>query len=507
MEFLYSVAASLFEGKDIPEWISQHPAIKNRKIKKVFPSIGLPNFKEKVELQEESFAPDYYTPFVNGAISGIKHELLRTNDIISDAFEAFRSAYLSGVTDENDRNDIIEEMSGLQKEGNILININKSFNDSIGAECIVPMPDGRVKLILSKTLSANGKDIVKEGTSIFRAFNTIKVLVDNFFKKCGTNNKMIDLDQKESMKTFHKLNVPIGKQENYISFSSSGEEGAWDIATMSMRGISSCQSWDSSVGNGEHRPCIIGSIASNYVGIIYLTSGKDFEGKGSKMIRRCIVRFGIDMSKPKKERHPVIIVDKMYDSYHPVIAKLFLEAIKKRSEVPVLDFTNSEASTENIKLPEQYLPNIINQNEKNQQLAGKPGFPSYQDSDFEYIKKQKNNDNKDLIKQNRKSVQEITDKLVTYFHSSFNLFDKSTDTREISEVFNRALSDLIFKITTKNDIMSRPSSFVKKYFLIKAKKLRLNGVRYDFDNHTLKVIDKIMGDFRKYVGTLFTIDD
>src|SRR5271166_4664796 len=59
----------------------------------------------------------------------------------------------------------------------------------------------------------------------------------------------------------------------------------WDIATMSQRGISSCQSW-----NESHRCNLIGSIMDPYTAIIYATDGEKTK-HGKRMVARSVVRL------------------------------------------------------------------------------------------------------------------------------------------------------------------------------------------------------------------------
>jgi hypothetical protein len=87
-----------------------------------------------------------------------------------------------------------------------------------------------------------------------------------------------------------------------IVFSGSGYRALWDIATMSMRGISSCQSW-----NGSHRSKVIGSMADPYCGIIYTTTGKE-TNKGTRMSRRALVRFVIH----RLTGRPALLVERIY---------------------------------------------------------------------------------------------------------------------------------------------------------------------------------------------------
>jgi hypothetical protein len=61
----------------------------------------------------------------------------------------------------------------------------------------------------------------------------------------------------------------------------------WDIATMSMRGIYSCQRWD---GNSEHKVRLVGTILDPCAGVIYLTDGTKTR-YGEKMLARSVVRL------------------------------------------------------------------------------------------------------------------------------------------------------------------------------------------------------------------------
>lgn len=75
----------------------------------------------------------------------------------------------------------------------------------------------------------------------------------------------------------------------------------WDIATMSMRGIKSCQGWSSS-----HRSCLIGSVVDPYMGVAYITDGKTFEGRGPRMLVRSVVRLVNARPPYSSLREPVL---------------------------------------------------------------------------------------------------------------------------------------------------------------------------------------------------------
>jgi len=102
-----------------------------------------------------------------------------------------------------------------------------------------------------------------------------------------------------------------------IVFSGSGNRALWDIATMSMRGISSCQSWI-----GSHREKLIGSMADPYCGIIYITTGKE-TSKGLRMAKRALVRFVVNDSTQK----PALLIERIY----PIIDTCYDFDVRRRT--------------------------------------------------------------------------------------------------------------------------------------------------------------------------------
>ena len=118
-----------------------------------------------------------------------------------------------------------------------------------------------------------------------------------------------------------------------VVFSADGVEGAWDMATMSMRGISSCQSW-----TGCYRRNLVGSIIDPCAGIIYLTNGtKSKSGKGSRMIHRAVVRYVIH----KDTRKPALMLERVYpnaaDANIEIIALFSAFLIKKtKGKLPIV---------------------------------------------------------------------------------------------------------------------------------------------------------------------------
>jgi hypothetical protein len=111
-------------------------------------------------------------------------------------------------------------------------------------------------------------------------------------------------------------------------------QGAWDMATMSMRGISSCQSW-----SGCYKRNLVGSIVDPCAGIIYLTNGTQGE-KGSRMIYRAVVRYVVH-----KETHkPALMLERIYsaNSINNEITALFSAFLikKTKGKLPIITSGN-----------------------------------------------------------------------------------------------------------------------------------------------------------------------
>lgn len=111
-----------------------------------------------------------------------------------------------------------------------------------------------------------------------------------------------------------------------VVFSATGNRALWDLATMSMRGVSSCQSWS---GFTVHCKRLIGSMADPCCGIIYTTDGRNTK-RGPLMIHRAIVRFVVSGSRKKK---PAILLERVYGSSYNAgtAAKMFEDYIREKT--------------------------------------------------------------------------------------------------------------------------------------------------------------------------------
>lgn len=300
-------------------------SIGNPEIKKVFPEIGLANFSEKSALENT----DEISPAVRNLILFIHSEtnrrlnsLTRYAEIKSSSFgERRKITYKTLMA-------ILRsfKMMLTRKEGMF---ITRTGN---GGKITLNLPD--------PILDDEKKVLFKKGEGLIRVYGKLNELL-----RSGHFVAMSPLDQAQPFKNFNNLNM--GGDSSKIVFSSSDKDGAWDIATMSMRGIQSCQSWHST---NSHN--LIGSILDPFTGIMYLTNGTDVEGRGVKMNRRCLVRLAVNQDNSM----PTLILERMYPSHSKVVASAFIKLLlqKTGNKFAIIDLSNSVRNGGRYYLP--YVP-------------------------------------------------------------------------------------------------------------------------------------------------------
>jgi len=287
-----------------PEWLKSHTVFRElSKIDKVFPKIGLPNFKEPCDIMNTAEATTEATRLGTKFIAELNN--------VSRALYTKLDTELK--TNAKERNENCAKMQSLI---NLINNVVYSLNYQDYAKVV----EGRVVLRLRADIFSpeNKNPVFRKDEAVLRVINKLWDMLEEF--KIPTTKT----DQYQEFKDFSRVNVPNKKYT--IAFSSSGEEGAWDIGTISMRGVTSCQSWNAPQSRG-----LIGSIASKFVGVMYLASEQEIPGYGSKMLNRSMVRFAIHKSTKK----PALILDRMYPNQNNDTLAAFKKVLKEKSGLDV----------------------------------------------------------------------------------------------------------------------------------------------------------------------------
>lgn len=310
--------------KPYPEWIKNHSVFKEMsKIDKVFPKIGLPNFKEPCDIMNSAEALAEATRLGNKLIA----EMARAQTSLYTKLDAaLRST-------EKDRNETCADIQGII---NLLGTVIMSMQKGDYAKVI----EGKVVLRLNADIFGVGK------APVFRKDEAILRVVGKLWEMIEKHKvALTKTDQYQEFKDFSRVNIPNKKYN--IAFSSTGEDGAWDIGTISMRGVTSCQSWNAPQSRG-----LIGSISSKFVGVIYMASEQDIPGYGSKMLNRSMVRFAIN----KTTKKPALILDRMYPNENKDTLDAFKKILKAKSGLEVLCTYENNGYNRPTDLANYYIP-------------------------------------------------------------------------------------------------------------------------------------------------------
>lgn len=280
---MYSIS-SIFENKNYPDWIVGHPIFKDiTSYNKIFPKKGL---------------PDCSAPLTT--LLAIEH----VRDLIDDIFST--------------REGVLKAINKLDDKSAEFIGPIKMFFTNFTSPDYLDVKEGnKISIMLPEDLidDRTNKVVFKKGSSLFAFMEKViefKVGIPNIFYY-------------DSFKDFSRLNIPLSSAE--INFSAD----PWDIATMSMRGISTCQSW-----NGEYRQSVIGSMLDPYVGIVYLSSKGKPTDYGTKMLFRSTVRFAVENKEKYKNKQPVLILDCVYPELFDEVLDLFANFLEEKSGLKVL---------------------------------------------------------------------------------------------------------------------------------------------------------------------------
>lgn len=294
----------VLEDLRYPDYIRNHQVFRDlSKLHKVFPHIGLPNASEECAFSNKeasTFATQLLVTDLYCKVLAVKAppaNLTRALHLVRNHIASYHPQMI------------------MEEEGKWVIRFHTDIDDAPAFS-------------------------VKKGESFFKGYHKLLTLC----KEGGV--ELPALDTLPNFKHFSSANVP-GKKLRVV-FSSTGKEGAWDLATISMRGISSCQTW-----KGPHSHGLIGTISSPIVGVIYITAGTEME-HGVSMIRRSLVRFCIHKTE---KGNSALLVDRIYPADDMEARKVFREYLSKKSKLPVYFW--DEPALNNYQLPQDTIARKI----------------------------------------------------------------------------------------------------------------------------------------------------
>lgn len=175
----------------------------------------------------------------------------------------------------------------------------------------------------------------------YTGFSCIKIKNDSedvfsVFKKLQTyakqNNIKVLQIYKDKKPTINNI-CPFKDKNLKLCFSSDGNKGYWDTATMSMRGISSCMRWRS-----DHAISLVGTLIDPYAAIIYITNGKE-TNYGKNMLARAVVRF-----VSKRNGNPALLIEEVYtkSSNKIDISNMFKSFLSQKTNLPIVNTNNED---------------------------------------------------------------------------------------------------------------------------------------------------------------------
>lgn len=300
------------KGKKFPTFIREHLIFKAYpNVDKIFPKLGLKNAKEKVGNPSQEDLKRVGRAAIKNLITLINERKSHLRNVSSQMYQSvydYSYGYSRGSYVERPQEWKDKKRAALT----ILTNLTRALNTN--PDSFIKIKNKKVSLKLPRAFAGGNFSIVK-GRDVFNELHRLNTAVhDRDFPSLTVNRKKV-MGPTDTL--------PVNAN---VVFSSEGKEGMWDIATMSMRGISSCQRW-----SAGHRHCLIGSMIDPYTGVIYLSQGKT--KYGSKMKRRAVVRLVLH----RKTRKPALMIERIYphDYDHGTkdiaTRELFAKFLKKKT--------------------------------------------------------------------------------------------------------------------------------------------------------------------------------
>lgn len=332
-----------FSSKIYPDFIKKSAILKlYPKPVKVFPNIGLKNKEETIQLDYSVLPYDKANEYIANIKSKLYDLIYVGKDF--DFIKSNRDLY-----------------SSIKSFKSILYNFT-------GSEKLLTKTNDGYDFILPKNINVKGVKI-PESRSFYDIFDMFKSQCDQLE---NINFPIFDrfcADDIIAKNLFIKRNKDIK-----VVFSSN----SFDIATISMRGIKSCQSWNSSIATS-----LVGSIVDPYAAVIYITDGSNLK-YGKKMLARAIVRLVVDGSAKK------LFLERVYPYKIPkyktdIVENIFIDYLKKHtnSKIPIVSYDGS-SNHSNLLIPITEPIEKMYSMYYNKEIYNIDDILSYRDSNIHY---------------------------------------------------------------------------------------------------------------------------
>lgn len=326
-----------FKNKKYPAFIRDHKAIKKcATVTKDFEKVGLPDYREAY-VHSTKVTLESFTLNLKRCISS----LIKIWAKYIDCFHAPNKHLI--------RSELTKLLSKITEK-------NIKTKNKLVLPCAVRVPNA----YRGKTINYDG------GDSLLLLINNLCLDLSDSLgleKVVAPFRRLLD----------HGVDLELSWNKNLeIVFSSR----PWDIATMSMRGISSCQAWGK-----RQSTCLIGSIIDPSMAVMYLTDGEEHKKYGERMLARTVVRLTAPSMKltpdgyvpvtKEESTQRALFLEGAYASFAAytaqtvVFAEIFAESLNKKTDLKNRTLMTSTqaaryycgipSTPELKKLPDQYL--------------------------------------------------------------------------------------------------------------------------------------------------------
>lgn len=298
----------------VPEWIPEDFKKQFKSDEQIIKDPRMVEFRTNVIIDDK-----FVKPYERLMLDEIYKTMNTISSFAAEVCCTYSSYYhrLSSIREEN-----VKKISSLRNSITYFLSLN--FNQMLEILRSNKITVGKQKLKLStfyNKITSNFKDISEQVYKIVPHWREFYIVSDFDGLKCKK-----DWD----------LRLTKTDAKYFVVFTTKCE----DILGMSARSEwTSCQDIrPSKVNSKEFNPGwakrVVGSAKSKNVGIVYLTDGSDYDGRGERMLYRCTVHLYKDITN----NQDILWIHRMYHQEDELIRNIFINEMTKQETLPILSF-------------------------------------------------------------------------------------------------------------------------------------------------------------------------